>query len=174
MPNLTVKSVDESREWTGNFGTMIDYTLTIESDGKSGQVYVTKKPESPAPEAGESWDYEVVKRDKFGTKVKRVFDSPYAGPVSNGSPAATPSQAARNESIERQVATKCAAQVIAAYVASGKTPPAALTLADEFHQAIRGYTVEPDSKANIAQESLPKPDTDGLDAKPDPDDDIPF
>lgn len=172
MPTGTITNVTGSREWTGKYGTMVDDTFTIEVEGKEVEVYKTRKPDSPPPEAGETLDFEKVKQDQHGIKIKKVYDSPYAGPVSNGSPA--PSQAARNESIERQVATKCAAQVIAAYVASGKTPPAALTLADEFHQAIRGYTVEPDPKVNIAQESLPKPDTDGLDAKPDPDDDIPF
>lgn len=173
MPEATIKSVDGQREWSGNFGPMIDYTLTIESGGKTGPVYITKKPDSPAPEAGESFDYEVVKRDKFGTKIKRVFDTPYT--ADNGSSLkAGPSQAARNESIERQVAAKCAARVVAAYVASGKTPPAAADVTDEFHKAIRGFTVEADPQDNIAQDSLPKPDTDGIDAKPDPDDDIPF
>lgn len=168
MPEAIIQSVDGQREWTGNYGAMIDYSLTIESGGKTGQVYITKKPDSPAPQAGESFDYEVVKQDKHGTKIKRVFDSPYAGPTSNAAPTSSPSQSARNESIERQVAAKCAAQVVAADVASGKlaivgAPLEFDKLTNAFHNTIRGYKVEEvDPANNTAQDSLPKPDTVGL------------
>lgn len=168
MATGTVKAVTGQREWSGKYGPMIDYTLTFESDGKAGSVYITKKPDSPAPEVGESFDFEVVKRDQHGTKIKRVFED-----SGKFSAAATPSQAARNESIERQVAAKCAAQVAAAQVAVGKLPTVA-ALVDEFHQAIRGYTVEVDPKVDTAAESLPAADASGLSSETDDGSDIPF
>lgn len=179
MPTGIIEAVTGRREWSGNYGPMVDYSLTIDGN----EVYLTKKPDSPAPEPGESLDYEVVKRDQHGTKIKKVWNE------GNGSaPASSPSQAARNESIERQVAAKCAAQVVAALSANGKLPSSdaiASTfdkLTDKFHVTIRGYTVEKVDPANsIAQDSLPAPDTSGT-TKPDPgttgggvpDDDIPF
>jgi len=171
MGTGTVKAVTGRREWSGKYGPMIDYELTFEADGKSGAVYLTKKPDSPAPEVGESFDFEVVKRDQYGTKIKRVFEdgAKFAGPTT----AASPSQAARSESIERQVAAKCAAQVAAAQVATGKLPTVA-ALVDEFHEAIRGYTTEKyetPGDTNIAAESLPAADTTGLKSD---DDEIPF
>lgn len=185
MPTGIIEAVTGRREWSGNYGPMVDYSLTIDGN----EVYLTKKPDSPAPEPGESLDYEVVKRDQHGTKIKKVWNE---GGGNGSAPASSPSQAARNESIERQVAAKCAAQVVAALSATGKLASSdaiASTfdkLTNNFHQTIRGYSVEKVDPANsIAQDSLPAPDTtaaeslppadkDGLKSDEGDDEDIPF
>lgn len=184
MPTGIIEAVTGKREWSGNYGPMVDYSLTIDGN----EVYLTKKPDSPAPEPGESLDYEVVKRDQHGTKIKKVWNEGGAQATTNGSSAPAPSQAARQESIERQVAAKCAAEVVAALAANGKLATSGAVeqtfdkLTNSFHTTIRGYTVEKVDPANsIAQDSLPAPDTSGT-KKPDPgttgggvpDDDIPF
>lgn len=174
MPTGTIKEVKGTREWTGNYGTMVDHTFDIEVDGKVAEVYMTKKPDSPAPQAGETLDFEKVKQDQHGIKIKKIYDTPYT-PNGNGN-GAGPSGDARQESIERQVAAKCAARVIAATVASGNKPVAAeiMDLTDAFHTAIRGYTVEEPT----GNDPLPA-DTAGLDstapqAAAQDDSDIPF
>ncbi len=49
MPEGTIKALMGSREWTGSYGAMVDHTFVITVDGKDVEVYMTKKPDSPAP-----------------------------------------------------------------------------------------------------------------------------
>ena len=114
----TIQAVGEPREWTGNYGPMRDYPLQIDTNGNVMEVYITQKPETPAPQAGQNIDYEIARSDQHGTKIKRVQQQGQgnfqpapatAAPAANGSSAqADP----RQKSIERQTAAKVAGMIL--------------------------------------------------------------
>jgi hypothetical protein len=118
MPTGTVKAVKSTRQWnSAQYGDFVDYVMDLESGGRTGEVYMTRKPDSPAPTIGETFDYEVAKNDNHGIKIKKVdANASFSNNGGGGSSRGT----ATDESIERQVAAKCSAQVIAGAVQGGK------------------------------------------------------
>jgi hypothetical protein len=169
MPNLTIKSHNGSRDWTGNYGPMVDHNLTISVDGKDFDVYMTKKPDSPAPQAGESFEFEKVKQDDHGIKIKRVYDKPFD--ASNNGGGGGGGGRTSDRMIAAQVAAKCAAEVAAHK--GGDIDK----LTGEFMDAILKYGQEPQAPAPTGSDPLPA-DTSGLDdtgpQDADPNDEIPF
>ena len=175
MPTATINNVTGKREWEGNSGPMVDYQLHL-SD--IGDCYMTKKPESPAPSPGESLEYEVVKQDKHGTKIKKVFaNGGGAAPQGGVLSAATPSPISgdRERSIERQVAAKCAAQILTG--GDAKQFPG---LAEAIARWISDPPAQPAPQVNeqqaVAQAATSEvpPDTSGFGPPAQQDDDIPF
>lgn len=143
MPTGTVTAVKAQAPWSGNHGAFIDYTIDLESGGRIGEVKITSKCNSDGsamkpPTVGETFEYEVKSNDQHGIKIKRVSQQGGGGPSGNGrAPASNPE---REKSIERQVAAKAAARVLAAMVASGANLPdgEARRLTDLFYDAIQG------------------------------------
>lgn len=182
MQEGTIQAVTGQRPWSGEHGNFIDFNLTL-ADGQ--QVYISRKvkPDGSVktPQVGESLTYEVARTDQHGTKIRQV-NPQYAG--NNGNSGG--SSSGRDESIKRQTAAKCAAQVVAAQVASGKlsqpTEQAIMQLTDEFSKAIEARDAQPNPANNVAAQSLPP--AEGIDStapqqaamagQGSPDDDIPF
>lgn len=189
MPQGTIQSATPGNQWGGKFGTFIDYTVQLDNGGPFTLARKIKDDGSHKPvEVGSVLNYEIRSTDQYGTKIKEV-NPEFAGQSNtqvsgtanvtvNGS--ALPD--ARQDSIERQTAAKCAAPIIASAVASGKLPLDKATgsfdkLVNEFHKTIRGYTVEQPAQTPVAADpavDLPAPDTDGIDKPQGDDDDIPF
>ena len=183
MPQGTIQSATPGNQWGGKFGTFIDYTVQLDNGGPFTLARKVKDDGSHKPvEVGSVLNYEVKSTDQYGTKIKEV-NPEFAG-QSNGNGAAPSggvSNDARQDSIERQVAAKCAAEVLSAQVASGKPPSAGLTaqfdkLVNEFHKTIRGYTVEQPASTTPPLPTADVPaDTEGIDTPaPEDDSDIPF
>lgn len=184
MPQGTIQSATPGNQWGGKFGTFIDYTVQLDNGGPFTLARKVKDDGShKAVEVGSVLNYEVKSTDQYGTKIKEV-NPEFAG-QSNGNGAAPSGGGSdlRQDSIERQVAAKCAGQVLAAQVASGNPPTVGLAaqfdkLVNAFHKTIRGFTVEPvqqPAPSNVAAETLPPADTEGIDAPaPGDDDEIPF
>lgn len=184
MPQGTIQSATPGNQWGGKFGTFIDYTVQLDNGGPFTLARKVKDDGSHKPvEVGSVLNYEIKSTDQYGTKIKEV-NPEFAG-QSNGNGAAPSGGGSdqRQDSIERQVAAKCAAPIIASAVASGKLPLDKATgsfdkLTNEFHKTIRGFTVEPvqqPAPSNVAAETLPPADTEGIDAPaPGDDDEIPF
>lgn len=157
MPQGTVKAVKAQKPWSGANGNFIDFTIDLESGGRLGEVVIASKcnPDGTAmkpPTIGETFEYEVKSQDQYGIKIKRV--SNYQGGGNSD----------KDKSIARQTAAKCAAQVVAALVTTGKQSPSTRNeierLTNEFYDAI---TAEQGAQQSIATDPL-TPDTTGLDS----------
>lgn len=180
MPQGTIQAVAEKDRWSNDYGNYVGYNVTLDT----GQFVINRKLRQDGSHkplnVGEVLHYSLNGTDRHGNRKIKEEKPEYAG-QSNGSGDqgvvggnfALNAPNARQDSIERQVAAKCAAQVAAAQVAVGKLPTVA-ALVDEFHQAIRGYTVEVDPKVDTAAESLPAADASGLSSETDDGSDIPF
>ena len=182
MPQGTIQSATPGNQWGGKFGTFIDYTVQLDNGGPFTLARKVKDDGSHKPvEVGSVLNYEVKSTDQYGTKIKEV-NPEFAGQSNGNGAAPSGGGSQRQDSIERQVAAKCAAPIIASAVASGKLPLDKATgsfdkLVNEFHKTIRGYTVEQPAQTPVAADpavDLPAPDTDGIDKPQGDDDDIPF
>jgi len=149
----TIQAVGTPRDWTGNYGPMRDYPLQLDTNGNVMEVYITQKPETPAPQAGQSIDYEIARSDQHGTKIKRAQQQQGQGnfpattttaPPANGSPAqADP----RQKSIERQTAAKVAGMIL-----NGASEAAAFDeLAAQVLRFIQGAQPQPAAAPAAAQ-----------------------
>lgn len=177
----TIQSATPGNQWQGRHGQFLDYTVQLDNGGpfilsRKLQGDGSHKPVT----VGAILAYEIKEQGDHGTKIKEV-NPEFAG-QGNGNGAAPSggvSNDARQDSIERQVAAKCAAEVLSAQVASGKPPSAGLTaqfdkLTNEFHKTIRGYTVEQPAATPLPTADVPA-DTEGIDTPaPEDDSDIPF
>lgn len=181
MPEGTIKSINRTNEWANKHGgSFIDYYVTLASDGWEGEVYLTKKAESPAPTEGETLDFEKVKQDQHGIKIKKVYDTPYTPQNGSSGPSAGGSgNDPRQDSIERQVAAKVAGEIVAHH----PNHPQFVDKAEEVLAWIRGSkeldNVHAAQQAFGATAEVP-PETDGLPPASQPasvggaDSDIPF
>lgn len=119
MSNYTITSVNGKREFESKYGPLVSYKLTITGDdGFEGEAEMTRKPESPAPQAGETIEGTLDKSNpKFPPKLKRA-------PGGGGGGGRAPARSSKDsESIERQVAFKGAVELIVATLDPADTMP---------------------------------------------------
>lgn len=127
------------REWKGNHGPMVDYTLDVESEKGKGRAVLTQKPETPEPLPGQTIFGDIVpeeipKRDGTTfTKYKLKKAQRDEGAVPSGPHRLRPSQSIpsgpsggnaddRSERIERQSALKVVASLAQAVATAGRLP----------------------------------------------------
>ncbi len=151
MSNYTIKEVHGSQDgsFIGKDGTNVsltDYQLTVTNpQGQDGKVILSQKPETAAPTVGQTIDGETKPIPggplKGQLKLKKTPPAQFqgggfSGPQNGSQP---PQNDDRQRSIEMQVSAKCAAQVVAAMVATGQGGEAQISgLTDAFYKAIQG------------------------------------
>jgi hypothetical protein len=71
MPSYTIESIDERREWEGNYGPMVSYKVTLAGSGKAE---IAQKPTTPAPTVGQTIEgtLEPSKNPAFPPKLKKA------------------------------------------------------------------------------------------------------
>lgn len=114
----TVEEVVGSREWEGNYGKNVDYTIALV--GVPEQVRLTQKPETPAPKAGDEIDVmledfppaQVEKFSALATMKKAVKPKQQFGGGGFGGGAPRQEDPKRNAGIVRQHSQDMAIQVI--------------------------------------------------------------
>lgn len=69
---FVITSSKGPREWTGQFGPMHSYRVTVE--GRDGELEIAQKPTSKPPQAGDTFTgtIEPPNRDGFPPKLKRA------------------------------------------------------------------------------------------------------
>lgn len=152
----TIKSVNSQRDGSfttkdGDHVALTDYELVVNNGQRDGTVWLSQKPETAPPQVGQSITGETMPIPggplKGQLKLKKEQPNNFRP---SGGPA--PNDPERQKSIERQVAAKCAAEM--------------LTSGDGFEAlATRVY--------DWIQGNAPADPTADLHAKP-ADDDIPF
>ncbi len=111
MSNYEITAVTGKREFESKFGPLVSYKLTVKGDdGYEGEAEMTRKPESPAPAQGETIEGTLDRSNpRFPPKLKKA----QAG--SGGPPRGGGRSAKDSDSIERQVAYKCAVELVVAF-----------------------------------------------------------
>jgi hypothetical protein len=110
MSNYQITAVTGQREFDSKYGPLVSYKLTIKGDdGYEGEAEMTRKPESPAPSAGETIEGTLDRSNpRFPPKLKKAQGG--GAPRSGGARSAKDS-----DSIERQVAYKGAVEMAIAF-----------------------------------------------------------
>lgn len=127
-----VTAVHGSKPWSN--GQNIDYFIELE--GLEGRHTLTQKPTTPAPEIGQdlwghpedggTWPSGDPKPPKFRKGQRGGFGSGGGGNSRAKDPA-------ERESIERQVAAKCATDLLVALMAQGVWKPEGVDALGEAH-----------------------------------------
>jgi hypothetical protein len=128
----TVENVLGSEAWTGNDGPMVTDEVLFSGDGRTWKIHRPAADPAPAPGATlRGW-----KNDGKGT-FGVAKDRPQNGAGGRRPP--VPGQGQRDDatgqSIERQTAAKCAAEMAAAI---GGTGPTVLANFEEFFKSAHG------------------------------------
>ena len=106
----TITAVSEkTKTWQGQQGSsFIDYFVKTDVGGETVYTH-TRKPDSPRPQVGENFEAEVQpSKGDHPPKLKRISQRPSGG-------GQRPMGPDERRSIERQVAAKCTAEVMAAF-----------------------------------------------------------
>lgn len=142
----TIVSVkDGYREWSTGFGTFHAYRCDLATNDGSltyENVEVNYKPDSQPPSPQDKVFGSIDLEAQYGPKLKKTSNPNFGGaggPGQRPGPAERKHKAAdgREESIERQVAAKCAAQVLAAHDWDHITPAKIRAITDAFAEAIK-------------------------------------
>lgn len=134
MPAFTVKEVAGRKEWDGQHGTMVTYTMDVATEaGATVRVQMNQKPASPAPTAGQVIDGTLDDSNpNFPPKLKKSQQAAGGGFASGGR--MDPETQAR---IVRQHSQKMSLQLAALKVQTGEwtavTAPEVQKLIDFFH-----------------------------------------
>lgn len=118
------------RDWETANGAFRSYYLRVEGDEKTYEL--AQKRDKPAPNVGDSFEATVETREVNGTtfyKLKRQYQQ------RGGNNGRQPKDPAERESIERQVAAKCATDLLVGFMATGWKPDTALKLG-EMHTVL--------------------------------------
>lgn len=109
MSNYTITAVNGQREFDSKYGPLVSYKLTITGDdGYEGEAEMTRKPESPAPQQGETIEGTLDRSNpRFPPKLKKAQGG--GAPRGGGRPNKD------SDSIERQVAYKGAVEMAVAF-----------------------------------------------------------
>jgi hypothetical protein len=137
MSNYTINSVNGKREFESKYGPLVSYKVTITGDdGYNGDAEMTRKPESPAPTAGETIEGTLDKSNpKFPPKLKKI-------PGMGGAPGRAPGRSNKDsQSIERQVAFKGAVELIVATLDPSDTMPEDLVCERMTHYFDHGLSL---------------------------------
>jgi len=110
----TIQTTEGQKEWTGNYGTMIDFQVAVSSTDGPQTVVITQKPTSTPPAIGDVIEGTVTK-NQYGLKLKRAFDGGGSlnevAPSSNGSASVGKAFGPRDDAVRRAVAFKGAIEV---------------------------------------------------------------
>ncbi len=183
----TIKSVLGSQDGSfvagdGTNVSLTDYQLTVANPaGQDGAVWLSQKPETPAPSVGQTIDGDTKPIPggplKGQLKLKKAPPPQFqGGGFTNGAQPAGDDP--RQKSIERQVAAKCAAQVLTGFadLATAEAAVADLAVAkltESFYRAIQGEPAQAPASPPVATPDVPAPDTSGFGGSGD-DDSVPF
>lgn len=110
MSNYQITAVTGQREFDSKYGPLVSYKLTIKGDdGYEGEAEMTRKPESPAPQSGETIEGTLDRSNpRFPPKLKKA--------QGGGAPRGGGARSAKDsDSIERQVAYKGAVEMAIAF-----------------------------------------------------------
>lgn len=110
MSNYQITAITGKREFDSKYGPLVSYKLTIKGDdGYEGEAEITRKPESPAPQSGETIEGTLDRSNpRFPPKLKKAQGG--GAPRSGGG---RPNK--DSDSIERQVAYKGAVEMAIAF-----------------------------------------------------------
>lgn len=174
---VTAIHVQQDGSFTAQSGehvALTDYQLGLTnlSNGQEGIAWLSQKPETAPPTVGQEIEGDMSKigggPNKGHNKIKKVSNYQGGGAGPRNDPAT-------QASIRRQTAAKCAAELLAGAVSSGKvTLDEALTKIEPATGKFL-HAIEADQQQTTAQPTADVPaDTGGLDGGPATDDDIPF
>lgn len=151
MNEYKIVSAIKSGEYESKFGTMHKYIVQFE--GQPMPVELSQKPETPVPKTGDSL-HGTIEDTQYGKKFKKVQNNTFGNsPVSKEFKADPLKQA----SIERQVALKCAIDLLAAKLPqmkdqpkSGELAKVAIEIANVFDDFLKNETLEKE-KTEVAE-----------------------
>ena len=110
MPTYTVKSINRQKSWKGKYGDMVSYYCILENEGgNQAEVEIAQKVTTPAPTVDQKIEGTVEDGD-YGKKLKKA--QPQGG--GGGGFKSGPKSPEERKSIERQVAAKCATDLVIA------------------------------------------------------------
>lgn len=134
MAQHTITAVGQPRQWNGQQGsTFVDYPLRIE--GVEKVAILTQKPESPAPQQGQTLELELVPHPRFDDKLKANKPKPAFG---GGGRPRSPEE---RHSIESQACMKAAVEYVIGMAQTGRTEGVSqntvVEVAKTFFQGLR-------------------------------------
>lgn len=132
MSTYTIRSVLGPNPWSGDYGPMNGFTLTLE--GVDKPVDINQKPTSPAPQPGTTVDLELSPHPRFDDRLKGKKVQPAGGFGGGGSRPEDPKRAA---TILRQHSQDMALRYAAIRQTQGQLPesfklPDLFLIADQF------------------------------------------
>lgn len=111
MPTYTVKAINRQKPWKSKRGDdMVSYYCVLHNEeGKGGEVEISQKVSTAAPTVGQKLEG-TVEKGNYGLKFKKEYGG---GGGYGGGRKSNPED---RRSIERQVAAKCATELVIAKV----------------------------------------------------------